>query len=384
MTRPIGVVMLTTNFYPHIGGAEKQALEVSKALAARGARVRVVTRRTRGLRSEDSVAGIPVRRLAAWGGGLLGPVVFMLSSLLHLLLRWREYDVLHVHLASSPAVSAALAGRILGKKVVVKMGGGKGVGEIARSRGSLSGRLKLWAIGRLRPTLVAVNREQARELVGFGLERLEVRLIPNGVDLQAYRPAAQRERDDIRRELGWAGMVFLFLGRFGSDKGQLEGLGTFLDGWSAARRNGFSGSFYMVGSGPEEARFREMIRSRGLDDCARLLGPREEVSRLHRGADVFVLPTLSEGLSNALLEALASGLPALACRVSGIREVVEHGTQGFLFDPSSPEEVERLLTDIGRDPARLRAMGRSARKLAASRFSLDATAEAWLEAYKSR
>ena len=99
------VVMLTPNFHPHIGGAEKQALELSKALKARGVEVIVLTRRKKGLPTQELVSGIPVKRLAAFGkaGSLLDSALFLLSSFAFLAANAEEYDTVHVHLAGDPA-----------------------------------------------------------------------------------------------------------------------------------------------------------------------------------------------------------------------------------------------------------------------------------------
>lgn len=378
----LSVVMISANFHPYIGGAEKQALEVSKALKSRGVQVLVLTRRLKGLSSYEEVEGIPVRRLAAWGKGLLSSLIFMASSLVYLLLHRNEYQVLHAHLASSPSIVAAFVGKIFAKRVVVKLGGGSGYGEIARSRQNLLGKLKLRSLDLLKPVLVAVNQNQIKELQGTGLEKLEAHLIPNGVNLKEYHPATPEEKERLRKELGWSGLVFLFAGRFASDKRQSEVLKTFLQGWSRAFQEEFRGSFYLAGEGPEEKAFKDLILQTGTADSAHLLGSRQEVRELYRAADVFVLPTISEGLSNALLEAMASGLPVLASRVSGTMEIVQEGVHGFLFDPFRPEEVSGHLTAMAKNPARLQEMGRRARDWAASKFSLEKAVDSLMRTYR--
>ena len=376
------VIMISANFYPYIGGTEKQTLEVSRALKSRGARVLVLTQRIKGLPSQEEVEGLFVRRLACWGTGTFGRVVFMFSSFFYLLLHAGDYQILHVHLASSPAVIAALVGKILGKKVVVKLGGGKGCGEIARSRGTFLGRLKLRAFGFLRPVFVAVSPGQIEELNGFGLEKLQVALIPNGVNIKKYCPISAEEKNKLRDKYGWKGLVFLYVGRFDSDKRQPELLKIFLEGWSGALQQGFRGLLFLVGQGPKEKTFQELIHRAGVEESVRILGAWQDVSSLYQAADVFVLPTISEGLSNALLEAMASGLPILASCVSGTKEILEGSGCGFLFDPFSPQEVVRHLKEISENSRQLTLRGQKAREIVVSRFSLNQTVETLMRFYQ--
>lgn len=327
--------MVSAGFPPSLGGAERQAYELSRALRARGHDVFVLTRALPGLPAAETVDGVPVERLSAWGGGILNSSVFFLACLARLLRG--DYDAVHAHLASSPALAAALAGRLLGKPVVVKLGGGKGIGEIALSAGSAAGRLKLSLFKLLRPRFIAVASELSAELAAHGLGTAE--LIPNGVDLERFRPAVPGEKETLRAALGFgAGPVFLYMGRLAWEKR--------LPAFAAAFDRAAAGltprpQFVCVGAGPE----RDAIKAANL----RILEPVADPAPLYRAADVFVLPSVSEGLSNALLEALASGLPVLGSRVGGTAEAVEDGVSGLLFngDPATAAEgpARRLMED---------------------------------------
>jgi glycosyltransferase involved in cell wall biosynthesis len=341
-----------------LGGAERQAYELSRALRARGHDVFVLTRRLGGQAAREEVGGVPVERLAAWGGGLLNSGVFFAACLARLLRG--DYDVVHAHLAGSPALAAALAGRVVGRPAVVKLGGGKGIGEIALSAQSAAGRLKLACFGLLRPRFVAVAAELAAELAEHGLGPAEV--IPNGVDLERFRPPAPGEKEALRSGLGLGpGPVFLYMGRLAWEKR----LPAFVTAFGRAAA-GASPPPQLVaaGEGSERAGLEAAARAAGAD--LRILAPVPDPAPLYRAADVFVLPSVSEGLSNALLEALASGLPALGSRVGGTAEAVEDGVSGLLFDgepdPAAEAPVRRLLADPG-----LRArLGAGARARAAA------------------
>ncbi len=372
MPSPPAVVMLSANFHPYVGGAEKQALELSKALLGLGIKVRVLTRRVGGLARLDNVCGVELRRLPAWGRGLLDSIVFMVSSFLWLLRHHSEYGAVHAHLAGSPALAASLAARLLGKRAVVKLGGGRQVSEIAGSRRTAAGRMKLRALARLGPLWVAVSRDLAALLPENGIPA-EAVIVPNGVDTEAYRPAGL-EKGELRRRLGWPeGVVFLYAGRLSPEKR----LDFFLEEFAAA--NG--GFFVSAGAGPLEAELRTKAAELGLSGRTRFMPPAEDIAALYRAADVFVLPSLSEGLSNSLLEAMACGLGVLASRVGGTPEAVEDGESGLLFEPEDRGQLRRQLDRLLRDPELAGRLGKRAREAVLERFDMKIVAKRYKELY---
>ncbi len=371
---PVSVVMVSASFHPHVGGAEKQALELSTALARQGHKVRVLTRRLPGLAAQEEISGIAVRRLWAPGVGVLNALGFMLSLLVELFRSPGSYDAIHVHLAGSPALSAALAGRLLGKRVVVKLGGGRGIGELAASSRSFSGRLKLKALSWLGPKLAAVTQDLADEAREFGFTG-DIVVQPNGVDLSRYRPSTPEEKQAIRRRLGWPeGPCFLYVGRLSPEKRLLP----FLEAWSAVFE-GTPAFAVLYGDGPEKE---------GLLALAVGLGPARvrvypsmaEIEQAYRAADIFFLPSVSEGLSNALLEAMASGLGIIASRVGGSRVVLEEGKTGLLFEPENSTELKDKLALLKASPGLAGALGTKA-SAAAKIFGIDEVAARYAGIY---
>ena len=210
--------MVSAGFHPYVGGAEKQALELSVALRLRGVKVRVLTRRLPGLSRREDIRGVAVERLWCAGGGPLNALTFMASLWLWLWTRASEYSVVHVHLAGSPALPAALAGRLLGKRVIIKLGGGRGIGELAASSRTLGGRVKLRLLSWLKPRFVAVTKDLAEECAQF-LGPVPVQVQPNGVDTVRYHPVRAAESRLCGASLGWPeGLGFLYVGRFAPEK----------------------------------------------------------------------------------------------------------------------------------------------------------------------
>ena len=376
--RPKGVVMLLSGYYPYIGGAEGQARAVAAELQRRGIPVWVATRSRPGLADEELVDHIVVHRLAAWGPGPVAAAVFMLSSLLHLVSRKDDYDVIHVHLASAHAVAAALAARLLGKRVVIKLAGGKGFGEVAVSQRSALGRLKLWALGRLKPRLAAPNPHILHELTSTALAGLPATVIPNGVDLRRFKPPAPEEKAALRRGLGWTErFALLSASRLDDDKGVAGLLFEFLTVWAATEHEGVR--LYLAGTGPRE----EALKQHARETKARVtfLGARHDIDTLFKAADAFLLPSRAEGMSNALLEAMACGLPVLATKVSGVEELVQNEVDGLLYTPGDFEGLRETLDHLILDPGEAQKLGQAAREKVQA-YSLEKTVDQWLELYR--
>lgn len=362
--RKLSVVMVSAGFWPAFGGAERQALELSSALAARGHHVTVLTRRLGDSAACEQVRGVAVRRLPVFGSGAFESFCFLFGAFAWLLLHWTEWDAVHAHLAGSPALAAALAGRLVGRPALVKLGGGRGIGELAASSRTVWGRAKLRVLGALRPRFLAVVADLADEARDF-LGPVPIEVLPNGVDAERFAPVDAERRRSLRAELGWDGdaKVFLYTGRFSTEKR----LPWFLGLWREAAGDGAIA--VLVGDGPEKAAIEaEAALSGGR---IRVLAPREELAGLYAAADAFFLPSTSEGLSNALLEAMSSGLAVAASRVGGTAETVEDGRAGLLFDRDDEAGMKAAVRRLVEEKGLAASLGSAARQAVLARYSLD-------------
>ena len=129
----------------------------------------------------------------------------------------------------------------------------------------------------------------------------------------------------------------------------------------------------IAGDGPSRCDLEALCGALGLTRHVTFLGMRDDVPAVLAGAGQFVLPSISEGVSLTLLEAMASGLPVVATRVGGTPEIVEHGITGYLVAPSAPEDLAAALLAIARNAEASAAMGRAGRARVERLFSLDAT-----------
>jgi glycosyltransferase involved in cell wall biosynthesis len=140
----------------------------------------------------------------------------------------------------------------------------------------------------------------------------------------------------------------------------------------------------LVGDGPLREPCRSLLAQAGLEAHAWLPGERSDVPALMRRFDAFVLPSLAEGISNTLLEAMASGVPVLATAVGGNPELVTTGRTGFTLPSEDAEAMAAAMQALAAEPARARALGQAARADAERRFSLPAMVAAYHALYEQR
>ena len=363
--------MLSQTFYPAIGGSEKQALELSRALSARGVKVSVLTRRIENAPARETMDGVAVRRLETFGSGAVDSVVFLLKSFIYLLANAADYDVVHVHLASSPAVAATLASMLTGKKAVIKLGGGRGVDEITLSMKTWLGRLKLKFFQLAGPELLVMNGEVYDWLKGDpAFSGLKLRRFRNGVDTGKYSPHSYHEKINAKTALGFDNAtLFLFVGRLSPEKRMRE----FIEVWAqlfSEEREKPKMRLVIVGKGPEGGSIKKAVADLGVGATVTLVGAKDDLLPYYGAADVFVLPSIS-----------ACGAAIMAGRVGGACEAVTDGVSGCLFDPLSPQEIKTCIRKLMSDHTMPLKMGEEARKTAVSEYSMVRVAEDLLEIY---
>lgn len=222
--------------------------------------------------------------------------------------------------------------------------------------------------------LIAVSEAVARH-VAQPLRRKpqDVTIIHNGVDVEAFAPVqATQQRRSTRTVLAAAG-------RFSSEKG----FDRLIEAAAQLVRAGRDVEIHLAGSGSHEARYRDLAQQHGIADHLTLAGPVNDIHSFYAAADIFILPSLSEGLPLTLLEAMATARPVVATRVGGIPEVVTDGVDGLLV-PSDDinalaAALDRLITnhDLA---AQLAAAGR--RRVVAD-FDLDRTIDRLVAFYRA-
>jgi glycosyltransferase involved in cell wall biosynthesis len=212
-----------------------------------------------------------------------------------------------------------------------------------------------------------------------GVDRSRARVIANGIDLSGF--AAMPERAAARVALGLPAeaVVFGTIGRLHEQKGHGHLLTAAVEVVAAHPK----ALFLIAGYGSLEGELKSRAQALGLAERVRFLGYRTDVPALLAAMDVFVLPSLWEGMSNAVLEAMAAGRPVIATAVDGNVDQVADGVTGLLVPPGDAKALAAAMDRLARDPDGAREMGRRGRERAEREFSLTRMTEAYVALYRS-
>jgi glycosyltransferase involved in cell wall biosynthesis len=368
----VKLALVTRRYPPLLGGAEKVLSYLAPALAREGAEVTVLTARGAGLapREEVEVHGgrLTVVRLATSRARFVGTWLYMRE-----LRRWFErnpVDLAYVSMLKHDAYVAVGSGRRLGFPVVLRPEGAGATGDLAWQAWGRFGR----AIGRRcreADAVVAISRAIAEELTAAGYDPSRIVSLPNGVPV----PDEPWRRRHDGREAPRA----VFVGRLAPEKG----LRTLVRAWPIVRAVYPEARLTLVGEGPERPALEALIAELGLADAVDLPGASPDPGHFLRAADLFVLPSLEEGMSIALLEAMALGIPLVASEIPGNRSLVTDREHGRLAPPGDPEALAGAILDQWAAPDRAAEMAAAARRRVVEGYSIEAVARRHLTLFRS-
>ena len=347
----------------NLGGSERQMAEIAKALDRSRFDPRVGCFRPAGIRADDlRAAGVPIVHFPV-------PSLASVKGALRIAAYIRKQRIRLVHTFDTPAnLYGVPAARLGGSAVVVSSQ------RVDRALWPAVYRHGLRITDRLVDGIV-VNCEFLRrhmrdeEKAPAGL----IHLCYNGIDTHAFQPARGARPDALRDAALVVGVVCGLRPE--------KGLHTLLDAFAAVRGLVPGMKLAIVGSGPCLAALQDHARALGIfPDCVFEPGTPRVADWLH-AINIFVLPSLSEALSNALMEAMACGCCVAASRVGGNPELVAHGETGMLFEPRDAAGLAEVLRLLVRDPVRRGELASNAARLIHSRFSLAAAARRMGEIY---
>ena len=261
-------------------------------------------------------------------------------------------------------------------------------GEHGRDIGDLDGSNKRYQrLRRLYKPFVHHYIALSRDLGAYlqaqvGVKAGRITQVYNGVDTDRFRPAGSGRQPIPGCPFGDdAGFIFGTVGRMQSVKAQTLLARAFVRALELQPVLGQRCRLVMVGDGPLRAEAQALLDAAGVAHLAWLPGDREDVPDVMRGLDAFVLPSLAEGISNTILEAMSCALPVLATDVGGNADLVVSGKTGALVVAGDVEALAQALMRMAEDPAGARAMGSAGREIAERRFGLSAMVTTYCDLY---
>jgi glycosyltransferase involved in cell wall biosynthesis len=292
------------------------------------------------------------------------------------LVRWLRRGrprIVHTYL-STANVYGALAARAAGVPRIVTTRRDTGFGDSRLMRRALR------ATNRWAARVVAVSQDAARlvrEREGLGDGRLEI--VPNGIDVSGFTPRGRR--DAVRAALGVTEGTQVAVTV--THLSPVKGVDLLVEAAGRVCRALPRTVFLVAGKGTEQDRIARSLRRLGLDGSVRLLGERADVPDLLEAADLFVLPSRSEGQPNAVIEAMAMGLPVVATRVGGVPELVEDGVEGLLVEAGSAVALAEGCLEVLASPDLGTRLGRAAQARARRDFDVGTMARRYQSLYES-
>jgi glycosyltransferase involved in cell wall biosynthesis len=345
-----------------LGGAERQLVLLAAGLRRAGTDVSVLTHRGGPRESELAEAGVPVHVIARPGRRHVWPWLPLDALRMVRLLRRLRPQVVHAYLYHSYVLMAPLS-RLA--RVPVYVAGRRSLGHYKAGH-----RVKLFAerlATRLTDAVVANSRAVAEETVRQeGMDLAKLHVLHNALPPSAFAPVEPTELDlPSPRVVCVANLI------------DYKGHRYLVEAMERLREEGLGASLILVGDGRERAHLEEQVRRSGVPTA--FLGARQDVPAILAASDVFVLPSLQEGMSNAVMEAMAAGLPVVVTDVGGNSEAV--AGNGLMCAPADAGALADHLRGLLTDDARRADLGKRAREHAEGAFGLDALVTGHLTLY---
>lgn len=275
---------------------------------------------------------------------------------LFLLMRRGRFDIVHLNTAKADLVGG-LAARLCGVPCIVSTAHGPTLMTLGPSLIQwFFDRMEQFSYVWLVDKVIGVSHSTTRHLIRKrSVKPDHIETIQNGIELERIRRPADREAVRARWGVAAGRPVIAMVGRFAQQKAQE----VLIQGLPQVRAEFPDLVCLLIGEGPRKRQMEELTARLDLTRNVRFLGDRDDVAALLSGCDLFVLSTHYEGMSIAVLEAMAAGLPVVASGVEGMEELVEHGRTGLLFTPGDPSACAQALLALLRDPSGREAMGRA-------------------------
>lgn len=320
--------MLISSFYPLIGGAEQQALRLSKELTKKGNEVEVITRKYEGLSDQDVVDDVKITRFKVGKIAKLAPIIYLVKVLIYLMVNRKKVDIIHAHALSAAGFTAAIASFFLKIPSIAKIaGGGDESGcEIVRiyNKG-LFGRLRVRIMRKNIKFFIAISKDIEKDLIKVGVPNNKIKFIPNGINIKEYNECSNLESN----------LNFLYMGRLE----HVKGIDILIETWTKLLEKypQTSAKLFICGSG----KLSHIIPSH---NSIVYQGQITNAKKIYAQMSTLILPSRYEGISNTLLEAMASQKLIIASNKGGNKDLIGNNMNGLLYD--SKTELLSILEEV--------------------------------------
>lgn len=345
----------------NVGGAERVVQRLATQLSKHGYNVLVACLFDPGAVADEIIsAGVPVVDLGMRGKGDMR-VIYRLFRLL----RSEKIEILHSHMFHANLL-AALVGRLANVPIIIGTRHNVDIGGMRREW------VNRWALG-FCDAVVAVSKEVYEAQFQHSLTDQFKVVIPNGVQVEAFTSADQSMVETLRQEWGIHPSVPVIgtVARFDEQKGHIY----LLDAMVILMEQMSTAKLLLIGDGPLRSQMEGISEALSLSGSIIFTGIRHDVPEILALLDLFVLPSLWEGLPIAILEAMAASRPIVATRVGGVPEAVVDGVTGLLVPPRDSTALAQAIMYLLDDPDLCNRLGQAGRERVLEYFSVERMVE---------
>jgi len=383
--KQLSVLMVTGVYYPEVNGAANQCRQLVRALKRKVNFMVLATTRNPNLPLQCQVDGIDVFRIFLGRKSVFKSIFSIPNFILYFLSNRNEFQIVHLHGFSNKSMILVSLAKIFRKKVVILL---TSVGHDDHRSMKNRGLLANWFFSKA-DLYVGLSPRFHRFFESMESKENNFRLIPNGVDTSRFRPVTDGEKRIIRDQLGLPAemKLILFVGHFSREKCP----DILLSSWNRYVAGTFPGTgiIFIGSTNPDHYEVDADI----IEEVKKLAKPYQdkriffiertyEIEKYYKVSDLFVLPSLREGLPNALLEAMSCGLPVITSRLEGITDwVITDDINGLLIEPGIRDELGRAIKRLLNDDVFSQSLGRGARRTVLERFSKKRITQEYIELY---
>ncbi|HKZ57693.1 MAG TPA: glycosyltransferase [Thermodesulfovibrionales bacterium] len=235
-------------------------------------------------------------------------------------------------------------------------------------------------LSKITDKIVAVSEDVKEDIIRYdSINPSKIDVIPNGIDVERFNP--EKNTTDIRKEFSLEDddIVIGFIGRIVPAKG----LKYLLNALPYLKKEFKSIKLLIVGEGSLVEELKERAKKNNIFDNILFTGRRRDIPEILASINIFVMPSIAEGLPNALLEAMAMGKPIVTTEVGGIPEIVKNGFNGLLVPPRDTLSLSKAIKELISNDRLAAKLGQAARDLVHDNLSIKAIAQKWQSLYLS-
>lgn len=360
-----------------IGGAENFARDFVKFLKDRKVEVRVLTTRKNFFKKKRSFSeNIKIVEFYTPEIRFLGTIIYYISLSLYLIFHSKDFDVIQSFFLKHSSFVSILIGKFLRKKVFCRMECSGKFGDIESLKKLPFSKIFL-KVFKMADGIIVLSKEMQKELELHKFKKEKLFLIPNAVDINKFKP--HKEKEKLREKFGYCGKkIIIFIGRLTEQKGVKYLIESF------EKLEIKEKYLIILGDGELKETLKNMVFSLGIDDKVLFAGRKKNVLPYLQIADIFVLPSFSEGLPISLLEAMACGLPVIVSKVGGNVDVVEDKINGYLVEPKNVWKLKSAMEDLLKKEKELELMRKRNREKIVKNYSFGVIVEKYLNLYNKK